>query len=72
VKTVVLTPPKATLVVPVKLLPVVTTGIPTDPLPGLKLSTTGVTRNFALFNVPLGVSTATRPVLAPDGTVAVI
>lgn len=63
------TPPNATLLAPVRLLPVIVTAVPTGPLGGLKLTIAGVTRNFwLLFKVPPGVMAVTKPVLAPDGT----
>ena len=66
------TPPKVTLVVPVKLVPEIVTGVPTGPLVGLKLRMTGVTRNcLLLVSVPPGVFTVTKPEVAPVGTVAV-
>jgi len=73
VKLVAFTPPKVTLVAPVKLSPVITTLVPTGPLAGEKLEIVGVTRNFTLLvNMPLGVVTLTLPVVAPLGTVVVI
>ena len=65
-----------TEVVPVKLVPVTTTVVPTGPLVGEKLVIVGggtVTVKFvALVAVPPGVVTAIFPVVAPVGTVAVI
>ena len=73
VKLVALTPPKLTLLAPVKLSPVITTLVPTGPLVGEKLEIVGVTRNFTLLvKVRLGVVTFTLPVVAPLGTVVVI
>src|SRR6516164_4675179 len=70
VKLVALTPPKLTLLAPVKLSPVITTLVPTGPLVGEKLEIVGVTRNFTLLvKVRLGVVTFTLPVVAPLGTV---
>src|SRR5438270_9713203 len=70
-KTATLPPPKVTLLACVRLFPVIVTCVPTGPLDGLKLSTVGVTRNFRLlFKLPPGVTTFTKPVPAPDGTVA--
>ena len=66
------TPPNVTLVAPVKLVPVIVTGVPTDPLVGLKLRIAGVTRNILLLvSVPPGVVTVTEPVVALAGTNAV-
>ena len=71
-KVVALTPPKLTLVVCVRLTPVIVTGVPTGPLGGVKLLIDGVTRKFILlFRFPLGIATVTTPVVAPAGTVAV-
>src|SRR5579863_1699985 len=66
------TPPKVTLVVCVRLSPLIVTGVPTVPLGGVKPDTCGVTSNVCrLVNVPPGVVTPTNPVVAPSGTVAV-
>ena len=63
------TPPKVTLVAPVKLFPVMVTEVPTAPLVGLKLRITGVTRNFwLLVLLPLVPAVFTKPVVAPAGT----
>jgi hypothetical protein len=60
-----LTPPKVTLVGPVKLLPVITTLGPTGSLVGAKLEIVGVTRNLRLpVKVRLGVTTLIVPVVA--------
>jgi len=73
VKLVALTPPKVTLVAPVKLSPVITTLVPTGPLVGEKLEIVGVPRKFTLLvKVRLGVVTLTLPVVAPLGTVVLI
>jgi len=73
VKLAALTPPKFTLVAPVKLSPVITTLVPTGPLVGEKLKIVGVTRKFTLLvKMRLGVVTLTFPVVAPLGTVVVI
>ncbi|HKZ75432.1 MAG TPA: hypothetical protein VJ259_02085, partial [Actinomycetota bacterium] len=65
-----------TAVAPVKLVPVITTGVPTGPLVGLKLVTVGAPANTVKFeelvSVPFGVVTVMGPVAAPEGTVAVI
>jgi hypothetical protein len=72
VKLVAFTPPKVTLVAPVKLIPVITTDAPTCPLVGLKLITLGMTKyRVLLVSVPVGVVTVTGPVVAPAGTFAV-
>jgi hypothetical protein len=63
---------KTTSVAPRRLLPVMTTLVPTGPLVGDKLEICGVTRKILLLvRVPLGVATVTEPVVAPAGTVAV-
>ena len=64
---------KATWVVPVKLVPVMVTTVPTGPLVGVKLVIAGGTitvKAVALVSVPSGVVTLIRPVEAPAGTVA--
>lgn len=43
------TPPNVTFVVCVSPVPVSTTGVPTEPLVGLKLGKVGVTRNLLLL-----------------------
>ena len=66
---------KVTAVAPVKLVPVMTTLVPTGPLVGLKLVIVGepmAVKLLALVAVPPGVVTAIGPVVAPLGTVAVI
>jgi hypothetical protein len=69
-----LVPPKVTLVVPVKFVPVTVTFVPTGPLVGVNDEMVGagtVTVNgVALVAVPPGVVTAIGPVVAPFGTVA--
>jgi hypothetical protein len=61
---------KPTLVVWVRLFPVIVTGVPAGPLVGLKLKIFGVTRNCVLlFRLAPGVVTVTGPVVAPLGTV---
>jgi hypothetical protein len=73
VKLVAATAPNVTFVLPVRLTPVITTGIPTAPLLGLNVLIDGITRNFwLLFNVPAEVTTVTNPVVAPAGTFAVM
>ena len=69
------TPLKATALTPVNAVPVIVTDVPTGPLVGVKLVTTGAgmtVKLLALDAVPAEVVTATGPVVAPDGTVAVI
>jgi hypothetical protein len=66
-----------TAVAPVKLVPLIWTEVPTGPLVGLNDVIVGApvvaTVKFAeLVAVPSGLVTAIGPVVAPDGTVAVI
>ena len=62
-----------TIVVWLRLTPVMGTTVPTGPLAGVKLWIVGVTRKFRLlFKLPPGIVTVTIPVVAPAGTVAVI
>src|SRR5450631_949605 len=66
-----------TTVAPVKLVPLITTGVATAPLSGLKLLMVGsgdeVTVKFVdEFAVPPGVVTWIAPVVAPVGTVVLI
>jgi hypothetical protein len=64
-----LTPPNVTFVVWVRLPPVMVTGVPTDPLGGVKLLIVGTTRKFILlFRLPLGIATVTRPWSRPLGS----
>jgi len=71
-KVVAFTPPKVTLVAPVKLFQVICTTVPTAPLVGLKLAIVGVTRKILLLvRAPPGVVTVTVPVVAATGTTAV-
>ena len=76
VKLVALVTLNLTNVAPVKLVPVITTLVPTGPLAGEKLVIVGtgtVTEKLvALVAVPPGVVTVIAPVVAPEGTVAVI
>ena len=68
-------PLNLTAVAPVRFVPVITTLVPTGPLVGLKLVIVGepmTVKELALVAVPPGVVTATVPVVAPAGTVAVI
>ena len=67
------TPPNVTFVVWVSPVPVSTTGVPTEPLVGLKLTKVGVTLNLLLLvSVVAPVVTVTDPVRAAAGTVAVM
>lgn len=64
-----------TALAPVNALPVMVTEAPTGPLVGVKLAIDGggiTVKLLALAAVPAGVVTAIGPLLAPDGTVAVI
>ena len=71
-------PWKVTLVAPVKPLPLMVTPAPTGPEAGVKLVTVGgagdgvTVKLVALAAVPSRVVTASLPVVAPLGTVAVI
>src|SRR5258708_4923757 len=68
-------PLKATAVTLTKLAPVMTTLLPIPPLLGLKPLITGIVvtvKSEALWDVRLGVVTEIFPVVAPEGTVAVI
>ena len=72
-KVVAFTPPNVTLLVCVRLTPLIVTGVPTLPLGGVKLVICGVTWKITLLlSVPLGVVTSTVPVVAPAGTVVLI
>ena len=74
-KLVALLPWTVTVVAPVKLVPVITTLVPTGPPAGLKLVIVGepmTVKLLALVAVPPGVVTAMGPVVAPEGTVTVI
>jgi hypothetical protein len=65
--------PIFTVVAPVKFVPVIVTDVPTGPLWGVKLVMVGgdiTVKSVLLVAVPPGVVTATRPVVAPEGTVA--
>ena len=62
-----------TAVVPVKLVPLMVTPVPTGPLAGVKLVIVGgliTVKVPGLVAVPPGVVTLIVPVVAPDGTVA--
>ena len=66
-------PLKATRVVPVKLVPLMVTLVPTGPLAGVKLVIVGgliTVKLPALVAVPPGVVTLIVPAVAPEGTVA--
>ena len=66
------TPPKVTLVAPVKVVPLMITSVPTLPLVGVKLVILGATVNVAeLVADPPAVVTEIFPVFAAAGTVAV-
>ena len=68
-------PLKATAVAPLRLVPVITTLAPMEPLFGEKLVIVGAwttVKLLALVAVPPGVVTEMVPVVAPAGTVAVI
>ncbi len=70
-----LVPLNVTAVAPVRFVPVITTLVPTGPLVGLKLVIVGApitVKLLALVAVPPGVVAAIGPVVAPEGTVAVI
>jgi hypothetical protein len=66
-----------TAVAPVKLVPLIVTDVPTGPLVGLNDVIVGApvvvtVKVFELVAVPLGVVTEIGPVVAPEGTVALI
>ena len=67
-------PLKATLVAPLKLVPLIVTLVPTGPLLGLKELIVGgetvTVKLLLLVAVPAGVVTVMGPVVAPLGTVA--
>ncbi len=68
-------PLKVTLLVPCdapKLEPAMTTEVPAAPVLGVRLVIAGVTLNVTLLLTPPEVVTTTLPVVAPDGTVAVM
>src|SRR6476661_4387077 len=75
VKLVVLMPPNDTPLAPRKLVPVMTTVVPGEPLVGVKLVTVGglpTTKLWAEVAVPPGTVTVMVPVVVPAPTVAVI
>jgi hypothetical protein len=62
-------------VVPVRFVPLIVTLVPTAPLAGVKLVIVGVkftVKLVALVAVPAEVVTPIGPVVAPEGTVALI
>jgi hypothetical protein len=66
-------PLNATSVAPVRLVPVITTLVPTGPVAGEKFEIAGATAKLlVLAAVPPGVVTEIGPVVAPAGTTAVI
>ena len=71
-------PWKATLVAPVKCVPVRVTVVPTGPAVGVKLVTVGffgsavTVKLAALVALPPGVVTVIAPVVAAEGTVTLI
>ena len=68
---VVVTVPNFTAVAKVNPVPVIVTGVPTEPLGGVKLVIFGFTLNvWGLVSVVAPVVTVTAPVLAPTGTTA--
>jgi hypothetical protein len=72
-----LVPLNVTAVAPVKLSPVIVTGVPTGPLMGTNRATTGdpggdTLKLVMLVEVPAESVTEIGPDVAPDGTVAVI
>lgn len=70
-----LLPPNATLDTAVKLLPLIVTEVPTGPLAGLKLLIVGACNTVKLVPLvatPPAVVTDIGPVVAAEGTVAII
>jgi hypothetical protein len=66
-------PWKVTCVAPLKALPAIEIKLPTEPLAGAKPVILGFTLNsVALVALPVGVITLIAPVVASDGTMAVI
>jgi hypothetical protein len=68
-------PLKATSVTPLNLVPVIVTGVPTVPSEGVNPVIVGgylTVNDPALWPVPAAVVTLIRPVVAPEGTVALI
>ena len=58
-------------VVPVKVVPLSVTLVPTGPLAGVKLAIVGAAMKLvALVAVPPGVVTLSEPVVTPAGTLA--
>lgn len=69
------TPLKATAVVPVRLVPVITTGTPTGPLfreSNVIVGGVVTVNTLELVALPPSVRTVTYPEVAPAGTTAVI
>ena len=65
--------PMVTLVVCLRLMPVIVTCVPTGPLLGLKLEMVGMILNFCgVVRLPPGSNTVMTPVVAPATTVVVI
>src|SRR5439155_18289243 len=65
----------STVLAPVQLVPLIVTLVPTGPLVGVKLEIVGgftLVKLPELVAVPRGVVTLIGPLVAPDGTVAVI
>jgi len=70
-----LVPLNRTVLAPVKLVPLIVTLVPTGPLPGVKLEIVGgftTVKLPALLAVPPEVVTLIGPLVAPEGTVAVM
>jgi hypothetical protein len=68
-------PLSLTDVVPVRFVPLIVTLVPTAPLAGVKLVIVGVkftVKLVALVAIPAEVVTVIGPVVAPEGTVALI
>ena len=73
VNTVAATPSNLTAVACNKLIPWITTELPTLPLGGVKLVMAGVTLKFSgETRFPVGSLTVTSPVVAPAATLAVM
>ena len=71
VKTVDCTVPNLTIVACDKLIPVITTCVPTGPLVGLKLVMLGMTLKFCSdCRFPVGSFTVIKPVVAPAASLA--
>jgi len=73
VNVVALTPPNVTFDAPVKPVPTIVTGVPTEPDVGLKEVTAGRTLKLVcVLSLPLGVVTVTKPVSEAGETTAVM